>query len=75
MRLSESFILTTNLAVANELRFKDPRTFRDNYMDQYPPDKTNKQLKWGKQTTVDRIKSIYRLGKIEVFSTTGIIFA
>ena len=45
MRLSESFILTTNLAVANELRFKDPRTFRDNYMDQYPPDKTNKQLK------------------------------
>ena len=42
--------------VANELGFKDPRTFRDNYMDQYPPDRVNKHLKWWKQTTVDYIK-------------------
>ena len=34
---------------AKELGFKDPRTFRDNYMEQYPPDRTNKQLKWWKQ--------------------------
>lgn len=44
--------------VANELGFKDPRTFRDNYMAQYPPDRTNAQLKWWKQTTVDRIKKV-----------------
>lgn len=44
--------------VAQECGFKDPRTFRDNYMDQYPPDRTNKQLKWWKKTTVDRIKAI-----------------
>lgn len=44
--------------VANECGFKDPRTFRDNYMAQYPPDRTNKQLKWWKQTTVDRIKEV-----------------
>lgn len=41
---------------ANELGFKDPRTFRDNYMDQYPPDRVNKHLKWWKQSTVDYIK-------------------
>ena len=41
---------------AKELGFKDPRTFRDNYMSDYPPDRTNKQLKWWKQTTVDYIK-------------------
>lgn len=52
--------------VANECGFKDPRTFRDNYMDQYPPDRTNKQLKWWKQTTVNRIKEIE-------FSDEGII--
>lgn len=44
--------------VANELGFKDPRTFRDNYMSDYPPDRTNAQLKWWKQTTVDRIKEV-----------------
>lgn len=44
--------------VANECGFKDPRTFRNNYMSDYPPDRTNKQLKWWKQTTVDRIKEI-----------------
>ena len=41
---------------AKELGFKDPRTFRDNYMSYYPPDRTNKQLKWWKQMTVDYIK-------------------
>ena len=41
---------------AKELGFKDPRTFRDNYISDYPPDRTNKQLKWWKQTTVDYIK-------------------
>jgi|26BtaG_2_1085354.scaffolds.fasta_scaffold05848_2 hypothetical protein len=44
--------------VANECGFKDPRTFRENYMGKYPPDRTNAQLKWWKQTTVDRIKEI-----------------
>ena len=41
--------------VANECGFKDSRTFRDNYMEKYPPDRTNKQFKWWKRTTVDFI--------------------
>lgn len=41
--------------VANECGFKDPRTFRNNYMEKYPPDRTNKQFKWWKRTTVDFI--------------------
>ncbi|MGO2504790.1 MAG: hypothetical protein ACTH7L_01605 [Psychrobacter alimentarius] len=44
--------------VANECGFKDPRTFKKHYMDKYPPDRTNAQLKWWKETTVDRIKEV-----------------
>ena len=55
---------------ANELGFKDPRTFRDNYMEQYPPDRTNKQLKWWKQSTVDRIKEI-EFSDIEITDDEG----
>lgn len=42
---------------ARELGFKDPRTFRDNYMDQYPPDRTNKQLKWWRWRELNPITS------------------
>lgn len=42
--------------VANECGFKYPRTFRDNYMEQYPPDRQKGNRKWWKQTTVDYIK-------------------
>ena len=41
--------------VSNECGFKDSRTFLNNYMEKYPPDRTNKQLKWWKRTTVDFI--------------------
>lgn len=41
--------------VANECGFKDPRTFRDNYMGKYPPDRQLGKRKWWKRTTVDFI--------------------
>lgn len=42
--------------VAEALGFKDARTFRDNYMADYPPDRENGRRKWWTDATVQQIK-------------------
>lgn len=42
--------------VTEELGFKDTRTFKDNYLEKYPPDREQGRRKWWKRSTVERIK-------------------
>ena len=36
--------------------FKDARTFKVNYIEKYPPDRTQGNKKWWKETTIESIK-------------------
>lgn len=46
--------------VAEELSM-DYRTFRDNYLGVYPPDRQSGKRKWWLRATVDRIKKIEKI--------------